>query len=151
MSTDLVMQRNTAGKGCPFTALLVGAVGRTVASLGLCVLLSGLLAPGLMAKQKPMPTKSISGAVLDLANNDIAGASVFLTDIDTHHRDAIYSGADGTYNFSGLDPSHDYQVQAKYKNRASEVRSVSSYDTRSAVVVNLVLKPAASKSTSGSH
>lgn len=110
-----------------------------------CVLILGLLAPCLAAKQKPLPTKTISGDVLDQSNHNVAGASVFLTDLETHHTDAIYSGADGTYNFSGLNPHDDYRVQAKYRGLASEIRSTSSFDTRPRVVLNLVLAPPGSQ------
>ncbi|MGH9353127.1 MAG: carboxypeptidase-like regulatory domain-containing protein [Terriglobia bacterium] len=97
-----------------------------------------------------MPTKTVTGAVLDQSNHNVSGASVFLTDLETRHTDAIYSGADGKYNFSGLDPHHDYQVQAKYRGLVSEVREASSFDTRSPVVINLVLGQAVSKGASSS-
>lgn len=93
----------------------------------------------LSAKQKPAPTKTITGAVLDQSNQNVVGATVFLTDLETHHTDAIYSGAAGVYNFSGLPPADDYRVQAKYKGLTSEIRKSSSFDTRPRVVLNLVL------------
>lgn len=108
---------------------------------GLCVLMLGVFAPCAAAKQKPLPTKTVTGAVLDQSNHNVSGASVFLTDLRTHHTDAIYSGADGTYNFSGLNPNDDYQVQAKYRGLVSEIRSTSSFDTRPRVVLNLTLGP----------
>lgn len=110
-----------------------------------------LLAPCLAAKQRPLPTKTISGDVLDQSNHNVAGASVFLTDLETHHTDAIYSGADGTYNFSGLNPNDDYQVQAKYQGLASDVRSTSSFDTRPRVVLNLTLGPSESQKQAGAQ
>lgn len=121
------------------------------ASCGLCVLMLSLLAPCLAAKQRPLPTKTISGDVLDQSNHNVAGASVFLTDLETHHTDAIYSGADGTYNFSGLNPNDDYQVQAKYQGLASDVRSTSSFDTRPRVVLNLTLGPSESQKQAGAQ
>lgn len=120
--------------------------GRSIfAPCGLGVLILSLLSPGLFAKQKPLPTKTISGDVLDQSNHNVSGASVFLTDLETHHTDAIYSGPDGTYNFSGLNPNDDYQVQAKYGGLVSEIRSTSSFDTRPRVVLNLVLAPPGSQ------
>ncbi|MGH9343875.1 MAG: carboxypeptidase-like regulatory domain-containing protein [Terriglobia bacterium] len=118
---------------------------------GVCVLILGLFTPCAAAKQKPLPTKTVTGAVLDQSNHNVSGASVFLTDLKTRHTDAIYSGADGTYNFSGLNPNDDYQVQAKYKGLASEVRGASSFDTRPRVVINLVLGQPESSEPAGSH
>ncbi|MGH9355065.1 MAG: carboxypeptidase-like regulatory domain-containing protein [Terriglobia bacterium] len=106
--------------------------------------------PNLKAKKPPTsPAKTISGAVLDEANNGIPGASVVLTDVEAHKADALYTGAHGAYVFSGLNPNDDYQIQAKYRNLMSEVRHVSSLDSRPDVVVNLVVSsahPAASHS-----
>lgn len=95
----------------------------------------------LPAKQKPPVTKTISGAVLDASNNGISGASVMLTDSETHRTTAIYSGAKGFYSFSGLDPNHSYHVQAKYRGMVSDRRGVSAFDGRVHMVINLVLNP----------
>jgi len=106
------------------------------------IALLGLLAcaPSLQAK-KPAPptTKTISGAVLDQFNNGISGASVMLLDLETHKTDAMYSGANGAYAFSGLSPNDDYRLQASYKNITSGVRHVSSLDSRTEIVVNLIV------------
>lgn len=107
------------------------------------------LGPSLDAKKpQPAPTKNISGAVLDPSNNGISGASVMLTDLETHKTDAMYSGVNGVYAFSGLNPNHDYEIQAKYQNVASKVRQVSSLDSRMEIVVNLVV---GSPRTAASH
>jgi len=98
------------------------------------------LAPSLQAKKPPPPvTKSISGAVLDRSNNGISGASVMLTNLETHKADAMYTGPNGAYAFSGLNPNDDYQLQASYKNSVSDIRGVSSLDSRTEIVVNLVM------------
>ena len=116
------------------------------------ILLAGLALFGANLNGKKPPaslTKTISGAVLDQSNNGIPGASVVLTDTEAHKTDALYTGAHGDYAFSGLNPNDDYQVQAKYRNLASEVRHVSSLDSRPDVVVNLVVSsahPTASRS-----
>lgn len=98
-------------------------------------------APQLLAKKKPAPVKTVSGAVLDSSNAGVAGAAVMLTDVQAHRTDTVYSGADGKYSFDGLNPNDDYTVQAKYRGTDSDVRHVSSLDSRVKVVVNLVLAP----------
>ncbi|HEV2418703.1 MAG TPA: carboxypeptidase-like regulatory domain-containing protein [Terriglobia bacterium] len=135
--------------------LLTGRATRGAGAIltlwGLCVLMLSVFAPCAAAKQKPLPTKTVTGAVLDQSNHNVSGASVFLTDLRTRHTDAIYSGADGTYNFSGLNPNDDYQVQAKYRGLVSEIRSTSSFDTRPRVILNLVLGKPASLSPASSQ
>lgn len=117
-----------------------------LAVMGVCLL--ALFPLNLPAKQKPPVTKTISGAVLDASNNGISGASVMLTDSETHRTTAIYSGTKGFYSFSGLDPNHNYHVQAKYRGMVSELRGVSAFDTRTRIVINLVLNPPGNASNS---
>lgn len=110
-----------------------------VAGVAGIVLAFGAGAPQLVAKKKPAPVKTISGAVLDSSNAGVAGAAVMLTDVEAHRTDTVYSGADGKFSFDGLNPNDDYTVQAKYRGIGSDVRHVSSLDSRVKVVVNLVL------------
>jgi hypothetical protein len=100
-----------------------------------------LHAPGLTAKQKAPTTKTVIGSVMDKAENEISGATVTLKDLTTGKTVAIYTGASGQYQFSDLDPHHDYQIQASFKGVASETRQVSSVDTRMKLVVNLTIPP----------
>ncbi|HEV2175773.1 MAG TPA: carboxypeptidase-like regulatory domain-containing protein [Terriglobia bacterium] len=100
------------------------------------------LAPaGVMAKKKKPPTKTVTGEVLDKANNPIVGASVELTDLRTGKKLAIYSEAGGRYSFAGLAPTDDYQVQATHQGQSSELRKASSLDDRLIMVLNLHIPP----------
>jgi Carboxypeptidase regulatory-like domain len=101
--------------------------------------------PLAFAKQKPPATKTISGQVLGASNHGIPGASVLLTDLETHKTDAIYAGSDGRYNFSGLSAYDDYKVQARFQGMTSETREVSSMDPRLQIVVNLTVSPRSQK------
>jgi len=97
--------------------------------------------PSLEAKKKGPTTKTVSGMVMDKAENGIGGAEVTLKDLQTGKTLAIYAEADGQYHFSDLDPHHDYEIQAKFKGVASETRQVSSIDTRMRLVINLTVSP----------
>ena len=116
-------------------------------SLGLR-LLSGALAAGLLAapalaakKEKPPTTKTVIGQVMDKAENGISGAEVTLKDLQTGKVMAIYAEANGQYQFSDLDPHHDYEIQASFKGVASETKRVNSIDTRWKLVINLNIPP----------
>jgi hypothetical protein len=131
MSAHIMHQPRTAhGAGSADTR-------RVVPILCLVVVLS--CASLALSKKKPLPSKTISGQVLDTSSRGIMGASVLLTDIQTHKTDAIYSGPEGNYNFSGLNIYHDYEVQARYRGLKSKTRQVSSMDPRPQIVVNLTL------------
>ena len=90
-------------------------------------------------KKKEPPTKTVSGFVLDEADNGVPGAAVELSDQQTGKKIAAYSKEGGRYQFTGLDPHHDYEVKALYKGVASEVRQVSSVDERKKMVINLTI------------
>ena len=102
---------------------------------------AGLLyAPGLAAKKQKAPTtRTVSGVVMDKTENGIGGAEVTLKDLQTGKIVAIYAEANGQYQFSDLDPHHDYEIQASFKGVASETRQVSSIDTRWKLVINLTI------------
>jgi len=100
-----------------------------------------LHASGLAAKQKGPTTKTVSGAVTDKAENGISGATVTLKNLRTGKTVAIYTGANGQYQFSDLDPHDDYQIQASFRGVSSETRQVNSVDTRWKLVINLTIPP----------
>ena len=98
-----------------------------------------------LAKQKQPPTKTIQGKVLDDSSSPIVGAAVQLTDTTTGKTLGIYTENGGRYVFAELKPTDDYQVQASYKGRQSEVRKASSLGDESLVVLNLTIPPPASQ------
>jgi len=100
-----------------------------------------LHAPGLAAKQKAPTTKTVSGAVTDKSENGINGATVTLKNLQTGKTVAIYTGANGQYQFSDLDPHQDYEIQASFKGVSSETRQVNSVETRRKLVINLTIPP----------
>ncbi len=95
-------------------------------------------------KSKPPTTKTVTGQVQDPSEKTLGGAEVTLKDLQTGKTLAIYAEANGQYQFTGLDPHHDFEIQAKYKGVASETRQVTSFDTRWKVVINLTIPPPSS-------
>jgi hypothetical protein len=105
-----------------------------------------LPATGLAAKKQKAPTtKTVTGQILDKSERGISGAEVTLKDLQTGKVVAIYAEPDGQYQFSDLDPHHDYEVQANFKGATSETRQVTSFDTRWKVVINLTIPPSSSE------
>jgi len=99
-------------------------------------------AAGLAAKKNKAPTtKTVIGQVQGPAEKTLGGAEVTLKDLQTGKALAIYADENGQYQFTDLDPHHDYEIQAKFKGAASETRQVSTIDTRWKVVINLTIPP----------
>jgi hypothetical protein len=104
-----------------------------------------LHASGLAAKKQKAPTtKTVTGQVQDQAEKPIGGAEVTLKDLQTGKVVAIYAEANGQYQFTDLDPHHDYEIRASFKGLTSETRRVTSFDTRWKVVINLTIPPPSS-------
>jgi uncharacterized membrane protein YeaQ/YmgE (transglycosylase-associated protein family) len=116
--------------------------GRWIRWLLVCAL-AGILASQLSARaaKEGRPTRVVSGVVSDASENPISGAVVTLKDLKEGKEMATYTGQSGTYQFSGLEITRDYEVQASYKGVSSRVRRVSMIDPRSRIVLNLRIPP----------
>jgi hypothetical protein len=76
------------------------------------------------------------GKVLDQHDNPVPNSIVYLTNSRTHAVKTYIIGDDGTYRFPGLD-SVDYEVYAQYKGHKSDTKSVSQFDDRPQVYIDL--------------
>jgi hypothetical protein len=94
--------------------------------------------PGL-PKQKGPVSKTVSGVVSDEGGNFIKGAMVELKDLQSGKVLDNYSQEGGQYQFTDLRFDHDYTVQATFNDVSSEVRQVSSIDTRFRLTLNLTI------------
>jgi hypothetical protein len=87
-------------------------------------------------KKDKQQGRLLSGKVLDSQDNPVVSAVVYLTNTRTHAVKTYIVGQDGTYRFPGL-TNVDYEVYAQYNNHKSETRSVSQFDDRSQVYIDL--------------
>lgn len=76
------------------------------------------------------------GKVLDQHDNPVPNAVVYLTNSRTHAVKTYIIGDDGTYRFPGL-ATVDYEVYAQYNGRKSDTKSVSQFDDRPQVYIDL--------------
>src|SRR5271163_1612634 len=76
------------------------------------------------------------GKVLDQQDNPVINAVVYLTNTRTHAVKTYIVGQDGTYRFPGL-TTVDYEVYAQYSGRKSDTKSVSQFDDRPQVYIDL--------------
>lgn len=76
------------------------------------------------------------GKVLDQQDNPVVGAIVYVTNLRTHAVKTYIVGHEGTYRFPGL-ATTDYEVYAQFKDHKSDTKSVSQFDDRSQVYIDL--------------
>lgn len=86
-------------------------------------------------KEKPQG-RLLSGKVLDPQDNPVVGSIVYLTNSRTHAVKTYIVGQDGSYRFPGLS-TVDYEVYAQFNDHKSDTKSVSQFDDRSQVYIDL--------------
>jgi len=97
----------------------------------------GVLANATPDKKDKSVGRLVFGKVLDPQDNPLADAVVYVTNTRTRAIKTYIVGPDGTYRFSALNAAVDNEIYAQYKGHKSETKSVSQFDDRSQVYVDL--------------
>src|SRR6266568_413920 len=103
-----------------------------------------LLVVGLALAANPFDKKDkgdngrlLTGRVTDRQYNPLSDAVVYLSNPRTRAVKTFIVGADGIYRFPALSPNIDYEVYAQYKGKKSDTKTVSQFDNRQQVNINL--------------
>jgi len=101
-----------------------------------------LLLVGLAASASPLDKKGdnsrvLTGKVMDRQDAALANAVVYLTNTRTRAVKTYIVGPDGAYRFPSLSPNTDYEVYAQYNGKKSDTKTVSQFDNRQLVNINL--------------
>jgi hypothetical protein len=111
---------------------------RTVGLVVAVVLLVGLV--GLTAAAQG-GKKIVRGQVLDEKGETVAQAIVHLKNKTTDDTVTMVTNGEGRFQFNDVEMKGDYKIHAELKGKKSRQRSISQFDTRAIVVMNLRLKP----------
>ena len=108
-----------------------------------CALLVALGAVSSAAPDKKDKTvgRLLYGKVLDPQDSPLPDAVVYVTNTRTRAVKTYIVGPDGTYRFPALSTAVDYEVYAQYNGHKSDTKSVSQFDDRSQVYVDLKVNP----------
>jgi len=101
------------------------------------LILMGLFATVALAGQQSGQLRTVRGTVIDSSNRPMASAIVYLKNMRTLAVRTYISSSHGHYRFSGLDPNVDYKIHAEHKDLTSTTRTVSSYDSRQEIIIDL--------------
>jgi carboxypeptidase family protein len=88
-------------------------------------------------KKREAQLRTVRGVVTDKSENPLSGSVVFLKNMRTNAVRSSYTDETGGYRFSGLDPNADYELHAEKEGAKSATRTVSSFDSRKDIVLNL--------------
>ncbi len=102
----------------------------------LVLILGAACAPAQDAKRESQ-LRTVHGVVLDKAEAQVANAVVFLKNTRTNAVRSYIADEQGNFRFSGLDPNADYELHAEKDGAKSQTRTVSSFDSRKDIVLNL--------------
>ena len=114
-------------------------VKAVVVACALLVALGAVSGAALDKKDKTVG-RLLFGKVLDPQDNPIPDAVVYVTNTRTRAVKTYIVGPDGTYRFPALSTAVDYEVYAQYKGHKSDTKSVSQFDDRSQVYIDLKIK-----------
>ena len=89
-------------------------------------------------KKDKQQGRLLFGKVLNQQENPVSDAVVYLTNTRTHAVKTYIVGQEGTYRFPGLS-TVDYEVYAQYNGHKSDTKSVSQFDDRSQIYIDLRL------------
>jgi hypothetical protein len=112
-------------------------------TLGIVAMLSFLgsfaaFAMGQDAKREAQ-LRTVRGVVTDKSEGPVPASIVFLKNIRTNAVRSYIADEAGNYRFSGLDPNADYEIHAEKDDAQSATRTISSFDGRKDIVLNLKL------------
>ena len=91
-------------------------------------------------KKREAQLRTVRGVVMDKSETPIGGSVVFLKNTRTNSVRSNYTDDTGSYRFSGLDPNADYEVHAEKDGAKSPTRTVSSFDGRKEIDLNLKIE-----------
>ena len=109
---------------------------------GFVILLLVVVAAAGAAQDKKHETqlRTVRGMVTDKSEAPIQGGVVFLKNLRTNTVRSYIADDSGSYRFSGLDPNADYEIHAEKDGAKSQTHTISSFDSRKDIVLNLKIE-----------
>lgn len=106
---------------------------RYLAVLALLMMLAASLAA------QNAPSRLLTGQVVDKSDAAVPNAVVYLKNTKTLAVKTFIANANGQYRFPALSLNVDYEVYAEHNGRKSDVKTLSSFDSRQSAQINLRL------------
>jgi hypothetical protein len=97
-----------------------------------------IASPG--SAQAQSAQRSVEGKVTNAQDQLMANAIVFLKDTHSLAIKSVATTKDGVFHFMQLSSANDYEVWAELGNKKSNVKTISSFDTRKNFVLALKFK-----------
>ncbi len=108
--------------------------------IAIFLLLAGLAVATQLAyagDKKPDTGRTLTGKVTDRQDSPLPDAVVYLSNTRTQAVKSYIIGPDGAYHFPQLSPNVDYEVYAIFNGHKSDTKTVSHFDDRHLLNINL--------------
>ena len=118
-------------------AILISVVCLTALATSGAAQASSSLGANAVADKNTDQTRSVTGQVFSKSDSPIPEAIVYLKNTKTLTIKSFITEKDGGYRFYGLSPTVDYEIYADYQGQKSSTKTISSFDNRTAVTLNI--------------
>jgi len=108
-----------------------------IAVLGARAYAEGFAQGSRFAAADQQQSRNLSGQVLTPSDQPLPSAVVYLKNTKTLAVKSFITENDGGYRFHALAPNVDYEVYAEYQGKKSSTKTVSAFDSRANVTLNL--------------
>jgi hypothetical protein len=88
-------------------------------------------------KKAEAQLRTVHGLIEDKDEDPVPASVVYLLNVKTQAVRTSFADEKGLYRFSGLDPNVDYEIHAEHEDVTSSTRTISSFDSRRDIEVNL--------------
>jgi len=112
--------------------------GAIVLALAVLVCVPAVLAQKIK-KGDDQTNRTVQGIVTSPEDAPVGGAVVQLKNTKTLQIRSFITKEDGSYYFNGLSPDVDFELRAENQGSSSSTKTVSSFDSRKTVTINLKL------------
>ncbi len=85
-------------------------------------------------------SRSVEGKVYGPQSAPLNSAVVYLQDSKTNNIKSFISTQDGSYRFGQLSTNIDYQLWAEFKGKKSDKKTISSFNSKKQLVIDLHIK-----------
>jgi hypothetical protein len=89
------------------------------------------------ADKKADSGRTLAGKVIDKQDNPLPDSVVYLSNTRTQAVKSYIAGPDGAYHFPELSPNIDYEVYAQFNGKKSDTKTISHFDDRHQLNMNL--------------
>jgi hypothetical protein len=104
------------------------------------LLVAALFLVAAAAAAQDFGVKQLQGKVLGAEDAPLSGAIVYLQNSRNNDIKSYITETDGSYHFANLSADTDYTVWAAFKGKKSSVKTISSFDSRKNVFIDLHIR-----------